>query len=582
MTNYTTNLVPNPNFASGTTAGYTALTGTTLATDGTQAMFISLSSMSVTTDGTVPGEGFYTPAGTISPAATCSVSLFLMGDTGTVNVSAVYNPGGNVVQTVTVQLQPAFSRVILDGLAIPNNGQLYILVTTPTAQNLTFNVAGVQIEPESPHTDYCDGDQPECFWTGTPKASISYRPAQFGVSGALQVIFSGSATAYIPGAIFFESGAMGATWSGTATPLVLSPAAAVDAFAIYGLTDPDPAMTYAYDNNAGVTLSTTAWTRAYSAFVPPLDYPVSGGGYAWRRAAFGAFGFSYASVPASQGVQLTKAQVEMAHLNGTTVTPATWDQPRAIHTIVKPDFLNYITNPSFETSTAGWSAIGACTLAQDSTHFAPGVSVFDSVEYNAGTSSLKVTLNNSTGQGAQISVPLLIAGRTYTASCWVMPGSNINDISGTCAGGGADVQNTGQPYGGNAITGIGFGQGYYGGVAPSGSALAPMVWTHLSFNFTATADTHTFQITALPVTGVTYPVNFWIDAVMINEGDTLAQYFDGNFGADAFWESTANLSRSYYYKQYAIKQRIVSDVLARHTPLGINYETPVFDVPYTQ
>jgi hypothetical protein len=536
--------------------------------------------MQVVTDGTTTGQGFYSPAGVISPGGSCSVSLYLMGETGTVAVSAASNPGGVLLQAASVQLTGLFTRVTLDGLEVSDENSLYILVTTPTAQDLTFFVAAVQIEPEGTHTDYCDGDQTACFWTGTAGASTSYRPVEFGNFGALQIGLSGSATAYIPGGIFDEAGAMPANWGGSASATVLSPVAALKDFAVYELTDPDPAMTYAYGNTAGMALSTTVWNRPWASFVPPRDYPVSGGQYAWRRAAFAGFGYVWNSVPASGGVQLTKAQIEMAQLNGITVpAPSAWDYPRAVHTLVKPDMLNYITNPSFEISTAGWSATGNATLTQDLTSAVPSVSTLDSVEYNAGTASMLVTLNDDTGTGASISVPYLIPGQAYTASAWVMPGASINDIAATCANGGSDVQNTGQPYGGNVENDTGFGSGYYGGVAPATTALATGIWSQVIFTFTAAADTETLSIAAVPVTGASYSLEFWIDAVMISPGDTLAQYFDGSFGEDAFWEGTGGLSRSYYYSQYDVKQRIVSDVLETHTPFGITYVAPVFNTP---
>jgi hypothetical protein len=581
---YTTNLNPNPNFSLATTAGYTALNGSAIAIDDTQSMFLSLYSMQVVTDGLNIGEGFYSPAGTIIPGNTCSVSLYLQGETGTVTVSAVSNPGGVLLQSANIQLQSVFTRVTLSGFTVGDGNTLYIVVATPTAQDLTFNVAGVQIEPDSPSTPYCDGDQPACFWEGTPGASISFRPVEYGTSGSLQVTLSGAATAYIPGGIFDTGEALATvTLGGTATPAAFSPPAAMDDFAIYTSSDADPAMTYCYGSNAGAALNTSTYVRGFGAFVPPLDYPVSGGEYAWNRAAFAGFGFSFAGVPQSNGVSLTNAQVEITELDGAdAVAPSAWDMPRALHVTVDPDMLNYVTNPSFETSTQFWSGIGNVTLSQDTAKSAGNISVLESVEYNAGTASMKVTLNDATGLGTQITITELIPGRTYTASFWVQPGADINDITGSASGSGGDLQDTGEPYGGSAITGTGYGDGYYGGIAPATQALPTGIWTQVVFNFVAGTDTITLQIEAVPITSATYPVEFWVDAIMVNPGDTLAQYFDGSFGEDCFWEGTENLSRSYYYSDYDVKQRIVSDVLDTHTPYGITYETPVFNSPPTQ
>ena len=70
------------------------------------------------------------------------------------------------------------------------------------------------------------------------------------------------------------------------------------------------------------------------------------------------------------------------------------------------------------------------------------------------------------------------------------------------------------------------------------------------------------------------PFSFWVDSLMVEEADNYLGYFDGGFAsADYKWESggTANLSRSYYYKDYNNKFLRLNNALASVTPIGESY-----------
>ena len=87
-----------------------------------------------------------------------------------------------------------------------------------------------------------------------------------------------------------------------------------------------------------------------------------------------------------------------------------------------------------------------------------------------------------------------------------------------------------------------------------------------------------------PGSDIAYPTEFWVDAVLVEPGDTVGTYFDGSLGTDYSWETggTAGLARSYYYDRQEVATGAVNTALAEHTPLGIVAAAPVFSQPYTQ
>jgi hypothetical protein len=239
---------------------------------------------------------------------------------------------------------------------------------------------------------------------------------------------------------------------------------------------------------------------------------------------------------------------------------------------------------------------------------------------------MKIVNNSSiTGtNGASITISNLIVGDPFIASAYVNPGPNIGDIFLAWVEGGnyGDVIQLGGTGYGNSN--IGYGQGPYGGIAIPNTQLTPGLWTRIYFFFTAVADSMTLALYAAPTTAVPAttstmsgnstmtPVSgstassspnvrnagtgsmnalatlaavyFFVDAVMVQNGEDLQPYFDGSFGQDALWETggTPGLARSYYYPQLVAKRHIVTEVLQQHIPLGISYATPVYAVPPTQ
>lgn len=576
---YTTNLVPNPSFenqvsfagSAGLTfpqpelTGYTALAGTTLGSTSANSASGQYA-MTVQTDGLQAGEGFSGPMVAFSQQdGPCSMQVALWGETGTLLLTALTPAvGGNpmaVLGQVTVTLAPGWQTVVLNDLVIPSADFGYLIVQTTTAQALTFLADSVQYEPESPAKPYIDGTSPGCSWVGTPYASASVKPFQHEVTGDGGVVTEGRATLITPGEVSQLVPDRGTITSGGSAVLTeVSPVAALDDFALYELTDQDPAMTYASWNTAGLLDGHTAYTRSWGIFYPPLDYPVSDGTLLWPRAAFMAIGMQFAGCRTGQEHNLTGVQVEMLPLSDamdTSPRPSAYDTPRSLRLIIRPTRLNYSPNPMFSVSTAGWTAVRSGTLTRDTTIRYPGADTSDSL------ASGKVVCTGA-GDGVSLAVGGLITGDTYTASVYALPETaGIRDIQ---------IQ----------------AGGTTGGVPGATSAVLPTLnpdgspaWVRPEVTFTATGTSMTliFQ----PVTGGTFPVTFGLAANLIETGEVAQAYFDGDSGnPDYLWEGAEGLSRSYYYQGWRAGQGVVSDILDHHVPLSISAADPAYLVPPTQ
>ena len=224
-----------------------------------------------------------------------------------------------------------------------------------------------------------------------------------------------------------------------------------------------------------------------------------------------------------------------------------------------------------------WSGVNNATVTTISP-FTPQV-----VTSLAGTQSMKVALSANTGSGVQCSVPYLIPGETYMASAYVQPGTQLADILISVGSANGDVNSSiADAVGYGAGT---YGGGSYGGIPATNVALPTGYWTRIAVQFVAASDTVALQITAVPVTSVSYPVNFWVDGALLEIGDILNPYFDGNSGtADYMWEAggVANLTRSYYYQRYEFGQHVVANTLLAQTPFGINAAAPLYATVPTQ
>jgi hypothetical protein len=607
--NYTTNFCPNPS-AEVSIAGFEPYNNAQIA-QATTVSYVGQCSCEVVTPGLVNGEGVVTPVGLVPVPTTGSAFLYLFGN-GTFNVSAGVNPspgGGSILATVPVTLGTGqWQQVVLNGLPLLEGQQLYLIVETNGAQQVTFWVDAVQYEPESPAQPYVDGSLQFCNWEGTPNDSTSYQQYQnpTGAVGGMFLDGTGSSYAWEGGTYptgelvttaVEDTGSVGTMLlTGTATTTTYSPQAAFNDFAFYELTDLDPAQTMMWWNNSGVTDATGSWTRYWSTFLPPLDYQVSNG-YMWNRAAYMCGGWYINSLPAADRVDLTDVRLEMfPYVYGTQPTPNNFENPRTIHTNIKPTRLNYVPNPTAQYATTNWNAVGSAVLATSTVNYSGSVS----------NSSLAVT-TEVTGDGCTITIPDLIFGDTYIVSAWVLGGTGFEDITLSIAGNNASSVDQGEGYGEGS-----YGGGYYGGVPPVATDMTIGQWYQPYLIFTATSST--LQLNFVPIYDAgTWAAGdiFYVSSVLLEAGDILLPYFDGNTGGslnyetdpdDYFWGSlnaytgtTSGLingvnTQSYYYERSIVTGAnpdnatggIVQQVLNQHTPYGITAAPPVYFQPYTQ
>jgi hypothetical protein len=336
---------------------------------------------------------------------------------------------------------------------------------------------------------------------------------------------------------------------------VKAPAAAFKDFAHYPYAGTDPAMAW-IGINSGTLKSAVAgsYSRPYAAFTGPVDYPVSGGGYAWKRAAYASVGFKFASMSANKHQILDAVQLEALPVVSTG--PSAYQNAREIQAVIKPTRLNYAANPNFESALTGYSPTGQATHALDSFCW-------------QGTQSLKVTVPTSAtaDSGLSFQVTGLIPGRTYTMSARVAIAQGCGDIapwSGT-----GSVQTASAKWTQSAKR-----------ADPKNKR-----WRTMYVTFTASVSSLYVGLNVLKSTMTPGTASiFWADGVLVEEGSAVRDYFDGSFGSDYLWEQggSPNLARSYFYENYVERSYLIRTLLAENVPLGITAAVPQYAVLPTQ
>lgn len=605
---YTNNFNPNPS-AEVALTGYASLLGTEQVSLSTAYAYVGQNSVQVSTPGNAAGEGLITPAGAIIAAATGSASLWIIGQTGTLSVTAVNTIGGASLGSSTVVLDGTWQNVAINGLGLVSGHNLLLLVQTTSQEEITFYVDAVQYEPESPARPYIDGDQYGCLWTGTPGLSTSYQqyqnpvvatggmtlegnisitvygemlqlgnvtPAdgpiitisgQMDMSGAGHQInrLSGDGTA---SGSFIDPGIPGLPWlvagGGGITLTISSPGSGFRDFAVFETTDADPAMSLVGWNNAGVappasvpsgaTYSSSPYAQALAVFSPPVQTVDSGGQALWQGAAFMAVGFQLSGMPVGapqtgspNSIDVTDVQVNMSPLTGGNPSVPSYQLPRSLKTVVKPTTMNLVPNPSMQNNDTGWTAYGGAGVGQVATP-----------SYDA-SGSLQVTVPFNDIGGAYITLSGLVLGDTYTASGYFLAVSSNIDYFWLGVG------NT------SPLTLVGT-------VSNGGAAMPATEWQRVSLSFVAPAST--VQLVAGPaLLSGTANMEFNVDCVMVAPGDVLTDYGDGN--SDGWiWEQggTAGNSPSFYYERQNAGSQAVQQVLSQHTPLGLAAYDPIYAV----
>lgn len=632
---YTYNFCPNPSCETDI-SGYVILHPDTTTPETlwqADSGFTGQASAAVKTPGAIPGEGITTPLGVVLADATGALSCWVFGNTGSLIVTAVTS-SGSMLGAVPVTLNGTWQRVTVNSLALASGSSVQLLVQTTITQSITFQVDAVQYEPESPAHAYIDGDTPYASWVGTPELSPSYMLFPFPIGSVGPLTLAGSIDIVAQGEVFLigntnplagtvvliegqadisgqshsmvpltsfsraastatnpvgfpwilDTGVVGLPWQvaggGWFTAVtVIYPLGGVNNFGVWETgVDPDPAQSLIGQNNAGTHSGQTSYNRIYGMFTPPIAQPDAKGDNIWQPAAFMAAGFSVASQTeygsgTPNAVNFTDIQVEkVPYLPGTSPAPTAYVLPRSLATIVKPTQMNLVANPSMQVSTAGWTGYGGAAVGLDSVN-----------SWNGEGQSIQMTAPNGSS-GTYISVTDLIAGDIYTATAYVAAfSSQVQDIFMNVGALSAAATSNGSPLYGGDLAYPGYGDGPYGGVLAAAAPMPEGTWFLVPLSFTAPASTIQLSFKPLIVSGGSGSMIFDIGGVMVQPGELVLPYGDGN--SDNWeWEAggTPGLSRSYYYERQQVAAQAVTQVLGQHIPLGLTAFEPQFAVPYTQ
>jgi hypothetical protein len=366
------------------------------------------------------------------------------------------------------------------------------------------------------------------------------------------VIFSGSILPKIPRPQPLTPLAGQFTIQGRIAAGIRVPAAAFKDFSHYPYGGVDPAMAW-----TGITSGTLksavagSYSRPYAAFTGPVDYPVSGSGYAWKRAAYASVGFKFVSMSANKHQILDAVQFEPLPLGATGPSP--YQNAREIHAVIKPTRLNYASNPNFESGITGYSVVQQSTLVADAFCW-------------KGTASLKTTVSATAtaDSGFSFQVTGLIPGRRYTLSARVAIATGCGNLYAWCSTGAVRITR-------NDFR--------------TAKTDANRRWRVLTMTFDATQSTVSLGIDVSKSTMAAGVASiFWTDGVLVEEGTAVRDYFDGSMGADYLWETggSANLTRSYFYENRVERSYLIRTLLDENTPLGISSAVPQYAVLPTQ
>jgi len=285
-------------------------------------------------------------------------------------------------------------------------------------------------------------------------------------------------------------------------------------------------------------------------------------------------------------VNVSSGIVETTYMSNHTITgaslsiseaPADYSDPRTAQVNVKADRVNYVLNSGFNTGTSEWfvGTIGTsgspnpATMAWDNTvgYKSAGSMRVDFAALSGtftGGSNARVGVSTTANFGASGRIPIiqgLKIGHTYTITAWIRQGTNCPDVymdfkDSNVLGLDAISTNTTKITDPENIDGN---------------------WTRIQTTYTVPPNglTEYYMYFYVKFPDLAHaPFSFWVDSLMVEEATNYQGYFDGGFAsADYKWESggTANLSRSYFYKDYNNKFLRLNRALSLVTPIGESY-----------
>lgn len=259
--------------------------------------------------------------------------------------------------------------------------------------------------------------------------------------------------------------------------------------------------------------------------------------------------------------------------------PSPYTNPRTANVNVKADRINYCANSGFNTNTTLWFQTNTAssgtpnpvTLSWDGT---TGYGSLGSMELSFVAPSGSFT-GSTGGMGASTSVDYfggayqyppvqgLLPGHTYMISSQIRQSVNCPDVymnfyDSNFVGFQELSTNTTKVVNPDSIDGQ---------------------WTRISYPYTVPPEGLTdygmfFFVLYSDYINATKPFSFWVDDILVEESTSLNPYFDGSFpSVDYMWElnSTPNLCRSYYYKDYSNKYLRLTKALPGILPVGEYY-----------
>ena len=190
--------------------------------------------------------------------------------------------------------------------------------------------------------------------------------------------------------------------------------------------------------------------------------------------------------------------------------------------------------------------------------------------YVLGTRAPTYAAGHARWQGTQHTVTGIIPGEHYVAYARVKKDATVGNVTAVTLAG---------PSPGDTLPDTGVAAG----TNDTQDTIPITGWSLISVPFIATTTSQTILIAVdqdtMPASHGT--LNYYVDAVVVENGDTPGLYFDGSSGADYLWETggTAGLCRSYYYQSRSMKNGIINLLLQEYTAAGTNVGAPVYAVP---
>lgn len=272
---------------------------------------------------------------------------------------------------------------------------------------------------------------------------------------------------------------------------------------------------------------------------------------------------------------------------GFTETPSAYSHPRNANINVKADRVNYVLNSGFNAGSTYWfqgnvgitGTPNAATMVWDNSvgYQSAGSLRLDVVPPSGtytGSTGSKIglaTQANFNGGSRQPIIQGLKIGHTYTITAWVKQGPNCPDVL-------LDFRDSN----GAGLSGISTNS-----TKITNPENTDGYWTRIQTTYTVppTGLSEYYMFFYVLFQNINQaPFSFWIDSLMVEESVSPYQgYFDGGFAsADYKWESggAANLSRSYYYKDYNNKFLRLNSAINSVLPVGESY-TLLFAQPLT-